>query len=73
MTDATSICGYPHTLTHTLSLCPSTVLYTCPFFLFHINIMTVFILDYSYFDNKRLRTIRCFNWGLAYNIIDKLK
>ncbi len=62
-----------HSQKLSLSLCLSTVLYTCPFFPFHINMMTVCILDYSYFDNKRLWTIRCFTLGLAYNIIDKLK
>ena len=52
---------------HTLSLCLSAKLHTCPFFLFHINMTTVCILDYSYFDNKHLQTIRCFTCGFAYN------
>ncbi len=52
---------------HTLSLCLSAVLYTHPFFPFHINMTTVCILDYSYFDYKRLWTICGFTWGLAYN------
>jgi len=57
--------GYSCTLT--LSLCLSTVLPTRPFFPFHINMMTVYIFNYYNFDNKRLRTICCFTWGLAYN------
>ncbi len=60
---------FPHPHTLSLSLCLSAVLYTRPFFLFHINMMTVCSLDYSYFDNKHLWTIRCFSWGLAYNYI----
>ncbi len=50
-TDATSICGYPCTLTHTLSLSVSLSVspLSCtlaPSFLFQINMMTVHVFDY---------------------------
>jgi hypothetical protein len=42
----TSICGYLLTLRHSLSLGLSAVMHTRPFFLFHINMTTVYVFDY---------------------------